>query len=60
MLIGYTRVSTQYQCLDLQKEALIKAGCEKIFEDTVSCMRSDRPGLAKAMEICTNKVSSLA
>ncbi|WP_445495559.1 recombinase family protein [Photorhabdus sp. SF281] len=51
MLIGYARVSTQDQCLDLQKEALIKAGCEKIFEDTVSGMRSDRPGLAKAMEI---------
>ena len=33
MLIGYARVSTQDQNLDLQIEALNQAGCKKLFED---------------------------
>jgi DNA invertase Pin-like site-specific DNA recombinase len=45
MLIGYARVSTQDQNLDLQIEALTKAGCEKIFEDKISGSRTERPGL---------------
>lgn len=51
MLIGYARVSTQDQNLDLQREALTKAGCEKLYEDKISGARSDRPGLARALEV---------
>jgi DNA invertase Pin-like site-specific DNA recombinase len=51
MLIGYARVSTQDQNLELQREALTKAGCQKIFEDKVSGTRAERPGLARALEM---------
>jgi DNA invertase Pin-like site-specific DNA recombinase len=51
MLIGYARVSTQDQNLELQQKALIDAGCEKIFDDKVSGSRSERPGLAQALGI---------
>ncbi|EHI50200.1 recombinase family protein [Aeromonas salmonicida] len=51
MLIGYARVSTQDQNLELQLEALTKAGCQKVFEDTISGTRTDRPGLGKALEM---------
>lgn len=51
MLIGYARVSTFDQNPDLQKDALQKAGCEKIFTDTISGTVSQRPGLTKLKEI---------
>lgn len=51
MLIGYARVSTQDQSLELQREALVEAGCQRVHEDKVSGTRADRPGLAKAMEV---------
>jgi DNA invertase Pin-like site-specific DNA recombinase len=51
MLIGYARVSTQDQNLELQRKALIDAGCEKIFDDKVSGSRSERPGLSQALGI---------
>ena len=51
MLIGYARVSTQDQNLDLQTEALTKAGCKRIFNDKISGSRAERPGLTKALEM---------
>jgi len=51
MLIGYARVSTQDQNLELQREALTKAGCERIFEDRASGSRTDREGLARAIDM---------
>ena len=51
MLIGYARVSTQDQNLDLQTEALTKVGCKKIYNDKISGSRAERPGLAKALEM---------
>ncbi|HCJ0415129.1 TPA: recombinase family protein [Klebsiella oxytoca] len=49
MLIGYARVSTVDQNLDLQKNALVRAECELIFEDTASGKNAKRPGLRKAI-----------
>lgn len=52
MLIGYARVSTDDQKLDLQKDALLKVGCEKIFDDHMSGAKAERPGLTKALDMC--------
>src|SRR5207248_10164734 len=49
MLIGYARVSTQDQTLDLQKDALEKIGCNKIFTDTASGAKAERKGLEEAL-----------
>src|SRR5215212_4247135 len=49
MLIGYARISTQDQTLDLQRDALEKAGCEQIFADTVSGTKAERKGLSEAL-----------
>jgi DNA invertase Pin-like site-specific DNA recombinase len=50
MLIGYARVSTTEQNLDLQTDALNRAGCEKLFSDTTSGARSERPGIDQALQ----------
>lgn len=50
MKIGYARISTEEQNLDLQHGALTAVGCEKLFEDHgVSGSATDRPGLAAAL-----------
>src|SRR5438128_10688296 len=50
MLIGYARVSTSEQTLDLQKDALEKIGCTKIYSDVVSGAKEERKGLQEALE----------
>ncbi len=50
MLIGYARVSTIDQDLALQTDALARAGCEKMFADKASGAKTDRPGLAEALQ----------
>jgi DNA invertase Pin-like site-specific DNA recombinase len=49
MLIGYARVSTHEQTLNLQQDALTKAGCTKIFTDTASGAKAERKGLEEAL-----------
>lgn len=49
MLIGYARVSTEDQNLDLQNDALLQAGCDKIIEEKASGARTDRTGLDEAL-----------
>jgi DNA invertase Pin-like site-specific DNA recombinase len=50
MDIGYARVSTHEQNLDLQLDALKAAGCEKIFTDEgISGMAVERDGLSQAI-----------
>jgi DNA invertase Pin-like site-specific DNA recombinase len=50
MLIGYCRISTKDQSLDLQRDALRAAGCELLFEDSgISGAKMARPGLDKAL-----------
>ena len=47
----YARVSTSDQNLNLQKDALLKIGCEKIYEDAISGTIKSRPGLDKTLEM---------
>lgn len=50
MLIGYARVSTDDQNLNLQRDALQHAKCERIYEDQLSGAKSERPGLKEAIK----------
>ncbi|MEK4567036.1 recombinase family protein [Alkalihalobacillus sp. FSL R5-0424] len=50
MKVGYARVSTGLQNLDLQKDSLTTFGCEKIFVDKVSGVKKKREGLEEALE----------
>jgi DNA invertase Pin-like site-specific DNA recombinase len=51
MIIGYARVSTADQNLDLQLDALKKYGCDRIFEEKVTGTKKERPKLAEMMTI---------
>jgi DNA invertase Pin-like site-specific DNA recombinase len=44
MFVGYGRVSTDDQDLALQRDALTTVGCERIFSDTMSGSKAERPG----------------
>jgi DNA invertase Pin-like site-specific DNA recombinase len=50
MIFGYARVSTKEQNLNLQADALKKAGCERIFQEKVSGRSPNRPELLKLLE----------
>jgi DNA invertase Pin-like site-specific DNA recombinase len=49
LLIGYARVSTEDQNLQLQLDVLKKTKCKRVFTDKMSGSRRDRPGLAEAL-----------
>ena len=51
MHIGYARVSTHDQNLELQQDALQQVGCKKIIVDRVSGTVTERPGLTQIKEI---------
>jgi len=50
MLIGYARISTPDQSLDLQIDALKQLGCEQIFKDIASGSKTTRAGLDDALK----------
>lgn len=51
MIVGYARVSSTGQSLDIQHEALLEAGCEKVFAEKVSGRSTkDRVELMQAMD----------
>src|SRR5215468_10753064 len=49
MNVGYARVSTAEQTLDLQLDALKKAECRQIYTDTASGAKTERKGLEEAL-----------
>ena len=66
MKIGYARVSTQEQNLDLQIDALTTHGCEKIYQEHKSGKNTERPELESCLKalragdlLCVNKLDRL-
>ena len=50
MLVGYMRVSTSEQSLDLQRDALKGAACERFYQDTCGGGVTERPGITQALD----------
>jgi DNA invertase Pin-like site-specific DNA recombinase len=50
MKYGYARVSTHSQDTKLQIDALVEAGCKKIYEDKISGSKTDRPELNQCLK----------
>ena len=50
MIVGYARVSTTDQCLDVQMDELGAHGCERIFQDQASGTSRDRAGLIEMLQ----------
>ncbi len=51
MLIGYARVSTQEQSVDMQVDALRTAGCEEVFQEKITEKFRDRPELSLCLRM---------
>jgi DNA invertase Pin-like site-specific DNA recombinase len=51
MHVGYARVSTKEQTIDLQVDALTQAGCTNVYTEVISGARADRPILAQVLEM---------
>ena len=49
-LLGYARVSTTDQQPQLQVDALERAGCYRVFTETASGARADRPTLEQLLD----------
>ena len=49
-LVGYARVSTSDQTLDPQHDALLAAGCYRVFADVASGALAARPELDRALD----------
>lgn len=50
MITGYARVSTEDQNLAMQLDALTKAGCTKIYQEKISSIKAQKPGLEEAIK----------
>ena len=51
MKLGYARCSTLDQNLDWQIDALMKEGCDRIFQEKYTGTRKDRPELLRMMDM---------
>ena len=56
MKIGYARVSTVDQHLRMQEDVLTSTGCEEMYTDVVSGVKSQRPGLDKALSYLRKEI----
>jgi DNA invertase Pin-like site-specific DNA recombinase len=50
--IGYVRTSKKEQNPEMQRRELEAAGCERLFEESISSRKEDRPQLRAALDYC--------